>query len=65
VSGSGGYTVLTDLGVRYAVPNADALGMLGYVPASAIEVPTALVSRIPAGVTLDPAAATNPAVATN
>jgi type VII secretion protein EccB len=65
VPGSGGYTVLTDLGVRYAVPNADALGMLGYVPASAIEVPTALVSRIPAGVTLDPAAATNPAVATN
>lgn len=61
VPGSGGYVVVTDLGVRYAVPSADALGMLGYRPASAIDVPTALVDRIPAGVTLDPAAATLPA----
>ena len=63
--GSGGYVVLTDLGVRYAVPTADVLGMLGYDPAAATAVPTALVSRIPAGVTLDPAAATVPAVATD
>jgi type VII secretion protein EccB len=64
VPGSGGYTVLTDAGVRHAVPDANALAMLGYAPAAAISVPTALVNRIPAGVTLDPAAATKPAVAT-
>ncbi len=61
VPGSGGYTVITDLGIRHAVPNADALGALGYAPAMATAVPTALVSRLPAGVTLDPAAATQPA----
>jgi type VII secretion protein EccB len=61
VPGSGGYAVVTDLGVRYAVPNADALAMLGYPPTSATDVPTALVNRIPAGVTLDPGAATRPA----
>ncbi len=63
VPGSGAYVVITDLGVRYAVPSADALAMLGYAPATAIDVPTALVNRIPAGVTLDPAAATRPAAA--
>ncbi|GAA2666827.1 type VII secretion protein EccB [Actinoplanes palleronii] len=61
VPGSGGYQVVTDLGLRHAVPNADALGRLGYAPASATEVPTALVSAIPRGVTLDPAAAVRPA----
>jgi len=65
VPGSGGYTVLTDLGVRFAVPGPDALGMLGYTSTSAIAVPNALINRVPAGVTLDPAAATNPAVPTN
>jgi type VII secretion protein EccB len=60
VPGSGGYVVVTDLGLRHAVPNTDALGMLGYAGTSAIDVPTALVSLIPAGVTLDPAAAANP-----
>ncbi|MCI4065047.1 type VII secretion protein EccB [Micromonospora sp. R77] len=60
VPGSGGYVVVTDLGIRYAVPTADALGMLGYPAASAVDVPTALVSLVPAGVTLDPAAAANP-----
>ena len=63
VPGSGAYVVITDLGVRYAVPSADALAMLGYAPASATVVPTALVNRVPAGVTLDPAAATRPAPA--
>lgn len=58
VPGSGGYALITDQGVRHAVPNADALARLGYAAASAVEVPTALVNRIPAGVTLDPAAAT-------
>lgn len=61
VPGSGGYTVVTDVGVRYAVPTADALAMLGYAPAAAIDVPTALVTLVPAGVNLDPAAALRPA----
>jgi len=63
VPGSGGYAVITDLGIRYAVPSAEALTMLGYTPTSAIDVPTALVSSIPAGVNLDPAAALRPAAA--
>jgi type VII secretion protein EccB len=61
VPGSGGYQVVTDLGLRHAVPNADALSRLGYAGTSATEVPTALVNAIPAGVTLDPAAAVKPA----
>ncbi|GGN18975.1 type VII secretion protein EccB [Actinoplanes campanulatus] len=61
VPGSGGYTLVTDLGVRYPIPGADVLALLGYPASSAIEVPTALVNRIPAGVTLDPAAAILPA----
>jgi type VII secretion protein EccB len=63
VPGSGGYTVVTDLGVRYAVPSAQALSMLGYAAEAAVDVPTALVSRLPAGVNLDPAAALLPAPA--
>jgi hypothetical protein len=63
VPGSGGYAVITDLGIRYAVPSADVLGMLGYAPTAAIDIPTALVSSIPAGVNLDPAAALRPATA--
>lgn len=61
VPGSGGYQVITDLGVRHAVPDADALSRLGYTETSATEIPTALVNAIPAGVTLDPAAAVRPA----
>jgi type VII secretion protein EccB len=65
VPGSGAYAVITDLGIRYAVPSANALAMLGYTPAAAIDVPTALIERIPAGVNLDPAAATRPAGSPN
>ncbi|BCJ45196.1 hypothetical protein GCM10010168_69970 [Actinoplanes ianthinogenes] len=60
VPGSGGYQVVTDLGVRHPVPSADALSRLGYAPTAATEVPTALVDSIPQGVTLDPAAAVKP-----
>jgi type VII secretion protein EccB len=63
VPGSGSYAVITDLGVRYAVPSAAALAMLGYDSATAVAVPTALVNLIPAGVNLDPAAAQRPAAA--
>ncbi|AEV82495.1 hypothetical protein ACWT_1477 [Actinoplanes sp. SE50] len=65
VPGSGGYQVITDLGVRHAVPDADALARLGYTAASATEVPTALVTSIPAGVTLDPVAALKPVTGTD
>ncbi|MFI1988185.1 type VII secretion protein EccB [Actinoplanes sp. NPDC020271] len=60
VPGSAGYQLVTDLGLRHPVPDADALGRLGYSADSATEIPTALVSSIPAGVTLDPAAAGKP-----
>ncbi|WP_328466843.1 type VII secretion protein EccB [Actinoplanes sp. NBC_00393] len=57
----GGFLLVTDSGVRHAVPNADVVAMLGYSAANAIEVPPALVSTLPEGVTLDPAAAVRPA----
>ncbi|MEU4623035.1 type VII secretion protein EccB [Actinoplanes sp. NPDC023801] len=65
VPGSGGFTLVTDVGLRHPVPNLDALAALGYNPAIAAEIPTALINSIPAGVTLDPAAAGQPAINTN
>lgn len=62
VPGSGSFAIVTDLGIAYAVPSAEALALLGYSPGDATAVPNALIGRIPAGVTLDPAAATRPAV---
>lgn len=59
----GAYHLVTDLGLRYPVPSAEVLMMLGYTPQDAVEVPAALVHRIPAGPTLDPAAARLPATA--
>jgi ESX secretion system ATPase EccB len=61
VPGSGGYELITDLGIRYPVPTADALGLLGYATPAATAIPTDLVDLIPAGATLDPAAAIRPA----
>ena len=61
VPGSGGFVVVTDLGLRHAVPRDAVLDQLGYSAATATEVPTALVNALPAGVTLDPATATRPA----
>jgi type VII secretion protein EccB len=61
VPGSGGFTLVTDVGLRHPIPNLDALAGLGYNPAIAAEIPTALINSIPAGVTLDPAAAGQPA----
>ncbi|HEU4422591.1 MAG TPA: type VII secretion protein EccB, partial [Pilimelia sp.] len=60
---AGPYYVITDLGIRYAVPTAAVLETLGYPAEQAVDVPAALVSRLPAGPTLDPAAATRPATA--
>ncbi|MFC0531045.1 type VII secretion protein EccB [Phytohabitans kaempferiae] len=51
---TGGYFVVTDTGIKYAVPSAEVLELLGYPAAEAIEVPSALLQRLPTGPTLDP-----------
>jgi type VII secretion protein EccB len=50
----GHYFVVTDTGVKYGVPSGDVLELLGYPAADAIEVPTALMLRLPTGPTLSP-----------
>ncbi len=59
-SSTGSYIVVTDIGVGYPVPDASVLPMLGYSPAQATTVPASLATLIPAGPTLDPAAALTP-----
>jgi type VII secretion protein EccB len=60
---SGGVlSVVTDLGVRYAVPRPDVLGMLGYGGVHPVRMPANLVSLLPSGRALDPGAARAPAV---
>ncbi|BCB82519.1 type VII secretion protein EccB [Phytohabitans flavus] len=54
---AGGYFVVTDTGVKYAVPSAEVLEVLGYPSAEVVEVPTALMQRLPTGPTLNPAEA--------
>ena len=58
---SGAFGVITYLGVRFPVPSADVLQMLGYSPTEAVDVPASLAARVPAGPTLDPQAALQPA----
>ena len=57
VPGSGSFMLVTDVGLAHPVPGDEAVAALGYSPAAAIAVPTALINAIPAGVTLDPRAA--------
>jgi type VII secretion protein EccB len=57
---AGAYYLVTDQGIRYAVPSETVLSVLGYDPNRAVGVPSTLVARIPAGPTLDPAAALQP-----
>ncbi|BAL86592.1 hypothetical protein AMIS_13720 [Actinoplanes missouriensis 431] len=64
VRAAGGVQLITDSGVRHALSDPDVASLLGYAPESAIDVPTALVNAIPAGVTLDPAEALKPAATT-
>jgi type VII secretion protein EccB len=56
----GTLSVVTDLGRRYAVPNADVLGALGFGGAAPVRVPASLVALLPAGPALDPEAARAP-----
>jgi type VII secretion protein EccB len=54
---AGGYFVVTDTGSKYGVLTGEVLELLGYPAAEAIEVPAALMLRLPTGPTLDPAEA--------
>lgn len=58
----GALSVVTDLGVRYAVPRSDVLDMLGYGQVTPVRMPANLVSLLPSGHALDPDAARAPAV---
>lgn len=53
----GNYYLVTDTGMRYAVPDDDVLKTLGYTGADAVDMPGGLVARIPNGPELDPQAA--------
>jgi type VII secretion protein EccB len=58
----GALSVVTDLGVRYAVPSREVLSMLGYGSVRPVRMPASLVSLLPSGHALDPDAARAPAV---
>ncbi|MEV4846893.1 type VII secretion protein EccB [Micromonospora matsumotoense] len=53
----GAVSVVTDLGRRYVLADAEVLGMLGYQGVTPVRLPAGLVSLVPAGSPLDPAAA--------
>ncbi|MFJ2086457.1 type VII secretion protein EccB [Micromonospora chokoriensis] len=53
----GAVSVVTDLGRRYVLADREVLPMLGYGGVRPLRLPAGLVSLVPAGATLDPAAA--------
>jgi hypothetical protein len=53
----GALAVVSDLGQRFAVPDAEVLGSLGYAGVTPLRLPAAVVALVPAGRALDPAAA--------
>lgn len=57
----GAISVVTDLGRRHAVSDPQVLGMLGYGNVQPVRLPADLVALVPAGRSLDPAAALTPA----
>jgi type VII secretion protein EccB len=61
---SGPYFVVTDTGVKYPVRSPEVLMMLGYSPDEVVDVPAALVARLPTGPVLDSEAAARPAPVT-
>jgi hypothetical protein len=61
---SGALSLVTDLGVRYPVPDADVLDTLGYAGVTPVRMPAALVALLPTGQTLDPEAARTVTTAT-
>lgn len=57
----GAISVITDLGRRHVVSDPQVLGMLGYTGVRPVRLPANVVSLVPAGRSLDPAAALQPA----
>ncbi|HZN76645.1 MAG TPA: type VII secretion protein EccB [Micromonosporaceae bacterium] len=57
---SGTLVIVTDLGIRYAVPSLDVLRALGYATVEPVRLPANLVARLPEGPALDPAVAAQP-----
>jgi len=53
----GALELITDVGIRYSVPDDKVLQTLGYNPAKAVNVPGNLVHQIPAGPALEPGGA--------
>ncbi|TDB70285.1 type VII secretion protein EccB, partial [Micromonospora sp. KC723] len=53
----GAVSVVTDLGRRYVLAEAEVLRMLGYRDVRPVRLPAGLVALVPAGSPLDPAAA--------
>ncbi|MEU3612370.1 type VII secretion protein EccB [Streptomyces sp. NPDC006872] len=50
--------LVTDTGMKYRVPSADALTALGYTAAQAQDLPSSLLAMVPTGPDLSPEAAT-------
>ena len=64
-SPNGALCLVTALGVRYPVPDAGVLGLLGYGGVAPVRVPAGLVALLPSGRALDPAAALVPVAVDN
>jgi ESX secretion system ATPase EccB len=56
-AGTGTLSIVTDAGVRYPLANPDLLAALGFGGVAPVRVPAGLVSLVPSGPALDPAAA--------
>ncbi|HXV92705.1 MAG TPA: type VII secretion protein EccB [Pseudonocardia sp.] len=56
----GALYLVTDAGVRHALPSPETARSLGYPPEAAVPVPAELLQGIPEGPALDPAAALTP-----
>ena len=57
---AGTLSLVTDEGVRYALPSREVAVALGYGAVQPVRLPASLVARVPAGPALDPAAAGQP-----
>ena len=64
VTSAGVLSLVVDLGVRFPLPSADVARLLGYAGVAPLQLPPALVSLVPSGHPLDPAAALVPGSAT-
>ncbi|MGF1648549.1 MAG: type VII secretion protein EccB [Kineosporiaceae bacterium] len=58
---AGALSLVTDSGLRYGIPGVEAVQLLGYGQGELVTMPSALVDRIPAGPSLDPERAAEPA----